>query len=187
MSKLVKNIIHPALVLTVICLVVTFLLALTNYITKDKIDTAGLEMNDVRAVLNTNASNIVIKKLSDTAYEASSDNNKIGYVFIYENKGYVGPVRVMTGVNSEGSVTGVKILSSKETAGLGSKAGDPSFLNQYSRSGGFIDAFKVVKEQPSADDEIQAVTGATVTSRAVTDAVNKGISEYKQLTGGASE
>ena len=70
----------------------------------------------------------------------------------------------------DGGVTGVNMLSIGETAGLGMEArDDPSFAAQYV---GKKDKLDVVKTAPESDSEIQAITGATITSKAVTNAVN---------------
>ena len=67
-------------------------------------------------------------------------------------------------------MTGLEFLTINETAGLGMNAKEESFRNQY--LGTAVDSFSLVKEAPSADNEIQAISGATITSTAVTNAVN---------------
>ncbi len=71
---------------------------------------------------------ITVDGVDVTYYEA---DNGAGYVFLTSNKGYGGPVEVMTGISADGQVTGVKLTSQDETPGLGQKALDASFTDQY--------------------------------------------------------
>ena len=83
----------------------------------------------------------------------------------------------MTGISTDGTVTGVSILSISDTPGLGMNAEKESFRDQYKKAapaGGFT----VIKNGTAGDTEISAMTGATITSQAVTDAVNDAIAQY---------
>ncbi len=80
----------------------------------------------------------------------------------------------MVGIDTSGKVTGVSILSISETAGLGMNARNESFINQYIGKSGTIGICK----NGASDTEIQALTGATITSKAVTSAVNTALSLY---------
>ena len=105
-------------------------------------------------------------------------------VFETEASGYGGKVKVMTGIDAEGAITGVVILSHDETPGLGANAEKPDFLNQFLQQapeGGL----EVIKYQTPGEGQIQAMTGATVTSTAVTNAVNQAIAQYNTVKGGA--
>ena len=84
----------------------------------------------------------------------------------------------MTGVDAEGKVTGVNILSHAETAGLGAKAAEQSFRDRFV---GLVSGITVSKDK-AGDNSVDAITGATITSRAVTDAVNAAI----EAAGGAN-
>ena len=105
-------------------------------------------------------------------------------MFETEASGYGGAVSVMTGIDSEGSVTGVVILAHEETPGLGANAEKEDFLQQYQQAapdGGF----EVIKYQTPQEGQVEAITGATITTRAVTDAVNQAIAQYQEIKGGA--
>lgn len=93
-----------------------------------------------------------------------------GFAVKVAPKGFGGSMEVMVGVSKDGILQGVKILSHSETPGLGANAEDASFTSQYEGKSGQL---KVVKTTPSAEDEIQAITGATITSKAVTDGINE--------------
>ena len=100
-----------------------------------------------------------------------------GYAIKVISKGYGGPIEIMVGLSSEGKVTGIKILAHTETPGLGANASNPEFSNQ------FIDRpteekLEVIKIAPSKENQIQAITGATITSDAITLGVNNAIDFY---------
>ena len=183
-----KEIIVPAVSLFLICVVVTALLALTNAVTAPKIDALAVETQEAskKQVLSSAASFSDEKQIekdgvSYTYYDGlASDGSVIGYVFVTSAKGYGGDISVMVGVLGDGTVAGVNILSINETAGLGMNAKNQSFLDQFLGKSGEIG---VAKNNPS-DTEIQALTGATITSRAMATAVNTALSLYAEIGGG---
>lgn len=183
-----KEILVPAVSLFLICVVVTALLALTNSVTAPKIDALAAETQEAakKEVLSSAASFSEEKQIekdgaSYTYYEGlSTDGSISGYVFVTSAKGYGGDISVMVGVLGDGTVAGVNILSINETAGLGMNAKNQSFLDQFLGKSGEIG---VAKNNPS-DTEIQALTGATITSRAMATAVNTALSLYAEIGGG---
>lgn len=188
MKKLnAKEVLIPAVSLLVICVVVTALLAVTNAITSPKIDSLSKETQEKtkKIVLNT-ATSFSEEKTVDvdgTQYKyfsGANDSEEVGYVFLTSSKGYGGEIGVMVGVNMNGAVTGVQVLSINETAGLGMNAKNESFLSQFVGKAGQVG---VAKSAPS-ETEIQALTGATITSKAMANAVNDALSGYNALKGG---
>lgn len=183
-----KEIIVPAVSLFLICVVVTALLALTNAVTAPKIDALAVETQEAskKQVLSSAASFSEEKQIekdgvSYTYYDGlSTDGSVMGYVFLTSAKGYGGDISVMVGVLGDGTVAGVNILSINETAGLGMNAKNQSFLDQFLGKSGEIG---VAKNNPS-DTEIQALTGATITSSAMATAVNTALSLYAEIGGG---
>ncbi|HIR11848.1 MAG TPA: RnfABCDGE type electron transport complex subunit G [Candidatus Fimenecus excrementavium] len=183
-----KEIIVPAVSLFLICVVVTALLALTNAVTAPKIDALAVETQDAskKQVLSSAASFSEEKQVekdgvSYTYYDGlASDGSVMGYVFVTSAKGYGGDISVMVGVLGDGTVAGVNTLSINETAGLGMNAKNQSFLDQFLGKSGEIG---VAKNNPS-DTEIQALTGATITSSAMATAVNTALSLYAEIGGG---
>ncbi len=89
----------------------------------------------------------------------------IGYCVEVSPNGFGGPISLMVGVNPDGAVTGVTILDHAETPGLGAKAENPDFLAQFNGKSG-----KIVLGKD--EDSVNAITGATITSKAVTTGVN---------------
>ena len=109
--------------------------------------------------------------LAQETRTVDKDGNVLGSVVVNVAKGYGGDISVMTGVDKDGKVTGVNILSHSETAGLGANAVKESFRDQFV---GLVKGITVSKDKPG-ENSIDALTGATVTSRAVTKAVNAAI------------
>ena len=186
MSPKVKQIFIPTVTLTLICLIITCLLAVTNDITADKISQQNAEAAAAsRLEVLPGAADFEEKQEGDVTYYIGKDQSgqDVGYVFTTAAAGYGGDVEVMTGIGTDGVVTGVTILSHSETPGLGAKADDPSFTDRYKKAvpdGGFV----VKKGSASADNEVAAITGATITSTAVTNAVNEAVELYSQVKGG---
>lgn len=188
MRSQLRSIIKPALVLFIICFIVTAALALTYAITKDTIaERAELDAVNARREVLVDASDFKImdnyksfveknKELDiiKEVYEGIKDSSVIGYVFSVESKGYGGIMKITVGVNVKGEITGVKIGDNSETPGLGSKASDKRFLSQFIN---IIpsEPLKVVKAKKVKDEEIAAVSGATISSKAVTKAVQAAV------------
>lgn len=116
---------------------------------------------------------------------AKDENQKaIGYVMtVTSHEGYAGDIQLSLGVRADGTLTKIEILSIKETAGLGMEAQNEKFKGQYTEVK--TDAFSVIKSQAvkSSDSEINAISGATITSSAVTNSVNAGLAFAKNLLG----
>ena len=107
----------------------------------------------------------------ESRVEAKKGDVVTGEIWIVTtHDGYAGDIRMAVGLK-DGQVTGVEMLKIGETTGLGMEARDnPAFTAQYKEKQ--VEQFRVVKTAPAAEDEIQAITGATITSKAVTNAVN---------------
>ena len=177
-----KDILKPALTLFIICLVVTALLAGTNLLTKDKIaEQAEITAQESRKIVLSDAETF---EEQDGCYVGLAGGETVGYVFETESKGYGGTVKVMTGIGADGMITGVVILEHEETPGLGANAERASFTDQYKQAVP-ADGITLVKNKAAGEGEIVALTGASITSRAVTDAVNQAIEQYNTVKGGA--
>lgn len=179
-----KRIIIPTVALFVICLVCTLLLALANNVTAPIIDKLA-EKNEIDSrmeVLGTAKSFKDGKSGKITYITGLNDKNEVeGYVFVTQAKSYGGQIKVMTGVDKDGKVTGVKLLDINDTVGLGMNAKKETFRNQYI---GLFDKITVQKNGADKEkNEIQALTGATISSNAVTDAVNAALADYEAVTG----
>lgn len=184
----VKEILIPTVSLFAIALVVTLLLALTNQVTAPKIaqlkiDTENKTKAEVLASATSfsDAKTVNVDGKEYTYYEGNADSGLVGYVFNSSAKGYGGDLEIMVGIDTDGKVTGVQIISINETAGLGMKAKESSFREQYNGKSGTLN---VIKNGNPGDSDIQALTGATITSKAVTLAVNQALAAYSTVSGG---
>ena len=163
-------------------LAVTALLAGTNLLTKDKIaEQSALEAEQSRKVVLSDADSF---EEADGYYIGKANNETVGYVFQTEAKGYGGAVKVMTGISADGQITGVVILEHSETPGLGANAEKASFTDQFKQTAP-EKGITLVKNKAPSDGEIEAMTGASITSRAVTNAVNEAITKYNTVKEGA--
>lgn len=175
-----KENIFPALILVIICLVVTLALAGTYSIANPII-----EQNQQKSA-DEARKEVLPEGDSFTEYDGTLaegvDNcyiadNKAGMAVTAEYKGFGGAVKVMIGIDADGKITGVKVTEHSETPGLGTKAADAGYLEQY----------KGVGEAGAAaigdDANIDAVTGATITSNAVYQSVSEALAQFKECGG----
>lgn len=117
-----------------------------------------------------------LKASEETVQEvfvAKKGSEIIGYVVKTTPNGFSGPVEVVTGVGIDGKLSGVRIGNCNETPGLGDLAKQPEFYEQY--TGKATDTEIGVSKSNPKENEIQALTGATITSRGVTRGVNAAI------------
>lgn len=109
-----------------------------------------------------------------------ASGNAIGYVFtVTTSAGYGGDITFSVGMKNDGTVNGYSILSISETAGLGMKAKEDAFKNQFNDKK--VDRFVVTKTGATTENQIDAISGATITSDAVTGGVNACIAYMKTL------
>lgn len=179
-----KRIIIPTVALFVICLVCTLLLALANNVTAPLIDELAkkTEIESRLKVLST-ATTFEDGKAGDIEYVTGLDDAKEikGYVFVTTTKSYGGDLQVMTGVDADGKVTGVEILSISDTAGLGMNAQKQDFRDRFK---GLVSGLTIQKNTADPEkNEVLALTGATITSNAVAKAVNEALANYETVTG----
>ena len=120
----------------------------------------------------------------NAALEAKdSSGNKIGYVIDATSKnGYGGDVQIALGITNEGEITAFSVVSHSETPGLGSRSTEPEFANQFSGMPAQIIEF--TKTGKTKENEIDAISGATITTTAVTEAVNEAIAFYNNTLKG---
>ncbi|MCR4615875.1 MAG: RnfABCDGE type electron transport complex subunit G [Clostridiales bacterium] len=183
--KTFKEFAVPTLILFLICAVAATLLALTNDVTAPKIQelASQTELAARKKVLAdaeefVQQDRITLDGKEYECFKGVKGDQTSGYVFTTVVKGYGGDIKVMTGVDAQGRVSGVEILEISETAGLGMNAKKPDFLNQF--IGKTFEIF-VSKDKPG-ENSVDALTGATISSRAVTSAVNNALRLYEAAT-----
>lgn len=189
MGKIIKN----TLILTIITVIAGLGLGLVYEITKEPIaateEQAKKEawqavFTDVNAdefeplevdesAAETAISDLGIKAVVNEVCKAGDE----GYIVtVTDKEGYGGDIKVTVGIQNDGTVSGVSILSISETAGLGMRATESSFQEQY--VGKNTEHFYVSKDGGEGE-AIDAISGATITSRAFTGAVNTAIGYCK--------
>lgn len=191
MKKLDINLVPiTTAILFLICVIVTFALAGTNFITKDRIaaleaETEKKAMAIVLPAEDYTEAKTTFENSEYTYYVAKNGEETKGYLISTSANGYGGEIKVMIGVDRAGTVTGVNILSAgDETPGLGANVTKKSFYSQFT---GKVKNIVLQKNQADSEkNEIKAVTGATISSTAVKNAVNDGLdileSVYKTET-----
>ncbi|MPM23883.1 Electron transport complex subunit RnfG [bioreactor metagenome] len=164
------------LILLAFAAVTALVLGLVNMITKDKIALIKEEKTStaMQAVLPADSYSKVDYSGGDTLVLTVYSAGDKGYVVEVGPSGFGGTIDMVVGVDTDGAVTGVSIISMSETSGLGSNATKEAFRSQYVGGTG---PFAVNKD----GGKINALTGATVTSRAVTKGVNAALDAVKTL------
>lgn len=118
-----------------------------------------------------------------TAQDASGAT--LGYVVtVTSHAGYGGDITFSVGITNEGVVNGYSITAISETAGLGMKAKESDFYSQFEEKA--VESLEVVKGSAAAENQIEAISGATITSRAVTNGVNVCLAYFRTIEGGSA-
>lgn len=191
-----KNMARLGIILMLFCVISAASLALTNNVTAGKIQEqiVAAEQDaltkafpaakefvafDEARVAQFSARN----ELKDVQgiWEAKSDGQTLGYVVKAAPVGYGDRIVTLVGVGPDGRISGLVIASaSGETPGLGANSLKPEFQAQYTGMGA-TGQLTVVKGAPTGDDQVQAITAATISSTAVTKAANEALTVWKEL------
>ncbi len=195
-----EEIIKLGLTLALICLVAGAALAVSYRLTQPTIEERARadRVEALRVVLPgvETFSELIEGEEIDYYRGGDGQGEVVGYAFSGAAKGYSSTISVMVGVDPQGTITGIKILDQKETPGLGTRAVEvpatrnfwqallgrgekgmavrPPFQGQF--AGKTVSQLQVVTGK--TDTKIEALTGATITSRAVTDAVQKSLQAF---------
>ena len=199
-----NTILKDTLILTVITLVAGGLLGLVYEITKEPIaqqeelakqeayqpvfeDADSFEVcveaedAEIAAYLAENG--FTAQTVNEIMEAKDASGETLGYAInMTTSEGYGGDISFSMGVQMDGTMNGISILSINETAGLGMNAQKDEFKNQYSNKN--VEAFEVTKTGASGDDQINAISGATITSNAVTGGVNAGLCAFNYVKEG---
>ena len=179
-----KAILVPTIALFIICLVSTALLGLANSVTAPKIEQLAIQTEiESRSEVLDSAETFEEKSDNGISYVVGlgKDGNEVGMVFTTTAKSYGGDMIVMTGVDMEGKITGVKLLQITDTPGLGMNADKPEFRDKFI---GMSNEITIKKNSANAaNNEIDALSGATISSNAVAEAVNKALDGFAKITG----
>jgi len=168
-----KEMLRYGFILALICFVASASLALINSLTKSRILAQGkveeeASLKDVMAMAErfepvNSGSDIIYYKAYD------KDGKFLGTAFKAQGKGYSSTIETMVGMDKDGAITAIKILNQNETPGLGARVVEPEFTGQFKH------------KNWQTLNEVNAITGATISSKAVTDSVKKKAEEIKAL------
>ena len=199
-----KNILKNTAILTAITLIAGTLLGLVFEITKEPIAVAKekAKQEAYMAVISEAESFEEYKEFdADKASEllkgagfdncdvveaavAKKGNDNIGAVVtVVDHEGYGGDIKISVGILNDGTVKGIEMLEIGETAGLGMKATEPDFKDQFKDKN--VSEFFYTKQGAKADNEIDALSGATITTNAVTNGVNSALVYFAEEMGGS--
>lgn len=197
MNSIIKN----TVILTVITLVSGLLLGMVYQITKEPIanqlektkqaayvavfddaasfEDSGLDLSNEKSVLESE--NLTMQDVTEVVNALDESGNILGYVFgVTTHEGYGGDIVISVGIANDGTVKGVEILDISETAGLGMKATTPEFKAQFANKN--VAAFAYSKTGATEANEIDALSGATITSNAMTNGVNAALCYFREVT-----
>ena len=195
-----REIVSPGIKLFVITVVAAALLGLVSSATKGPIEvnSAKAKKEAMAAVLTFVAPENFGEEIEPAETDlgvvsysvgyAGDGSTPLGYVVMIDTKAegyagdtpYGGKLLVAVGIDDKGIISGVKVLEHSETPGLGAHAaetGPGSFIGQFAEKAG---PFTVRKAPPFGENDIAAITSATITSRAVTSAVNNALEFYNE-------
>ena len=201
-----KKIVHDALILTAFTLVLGFVLGAVYGITKDPIAAAdeaktqaafqqvfadaesfeaygGFDEEEAVKLMEENGYN---DEIEDVQIAKDKSGNEIGYVItVTAKEASQANITFSVGITNDGTVNGYSITSIAETPGLGDKAKNEEFSSQFANKQ--VDSFSVVKQTPAAESEIESISGATITSRAMTNGVNACITYFHGILEGGAQ
>jgi len=172
------------LVLFIVCGLSAASLAVMNSVTKEPIARHEKQQTDeaLRGVFPD--ADEFVNSEPDRVWEALSNGQKAGRVFRTQVQGYSGPITLMFGTDSTGAITGLRVLSHTETPGLGAKITAAQFTDQFRNK---RPEQLILKKHDPARGQIDAITGATISSRAVTKALSTTIESFNSEKAGGGK
>jgi len=199
-----KKIIHDALILTAFTLVLGFALGLVYEVTKAPIAaadaaTAQAAYKEVFVDADSFEEFVFDEAEAATLMEENGYSDEItgvqeakdasgttlGYVItVIAKDASQANITFSVGIQNDGTVNGYAITDIAETPGLGDKVKTEEFSGQF--SGKLVESFTVVKQAPAADNEIESVSGATISSKAMANGVNACITYFQNVLEGGN-
>jgi len=180
----VKEVVRITSVLTLVCLICALLLSVVYGLANKKIElNKEKRVEEALTILAPEAINIEeITIEEETIYKLfDQTKNLIGYGFIASGQGYQGKIKMLVVADiSLEYLSGIEVVESLETPGLGAKIQKAPFKDQF-KNLSIINDIACIKNDTPKTGQIKAITGATVSSRAVVNTLNKRIKEIKKL------
>jgi Na+-translocating ferredoxin:NAD+ oxidoreductase subunit G len=170
-------------ILLIITMIAGILLGVANNLTKEAIiENSKISKEDLSYIMPE------AEKIQDMdieldsegnikeVYEAVNGSDTVGYVLKVTSKGFHGAIDFVVGISKEDKVSGIKVLSHNETPGLGAKISEEKFTSRFKDKP--LEYLEVVKVTPNKETEVEAISGATSSSKASVNAVNEAITFY---------
>lgn len=168
-----KEIVRYGFILALICIVAAGLLAGVNSVTKPRI------FAQIQSELESGLKDVIpeairfepVKSADEIIYYKAFDKNGkfLGAAFKATAKGYSSSIETIAGISRDGKMTAIKVVSQNETPGVGNQVADPVFTKRFSQ------------KNIQSLNEVEAITGATVSSKAVIDSVSQKAQEIMGL------
>lgn len=171
-----NDLLKPVVVLTVICLVVSFALAYTNKITLPIIEANAAKAADAARVELLPQATDGFEKVDiemENIVEMYKAKNDAGYVITSTSKGYGGTIKFMTAYDNDGKIVDIKVLEIAETPGLGMKIAEKDFLNQF-----------IGRGEEFSKSNVDIMAGVTISSNATINALNTALKAFNEKAKG---
>jgi electron transport complex protein RnfG len=179
---MIKELINKIITLFVVCLLASGGLAFTYAATKEKIEKERLreqlEAAEKALPQAENFQEFKVEKRGNVGavYKGEKNGEVVGYAVQVSPRGFGGPINLMVGIDPSGKVVGIKVVEHLETPGLGGEIEKDWFRNQF--------VGKSLKDKLKVKEDIDAIMGATISSRGVTEGVREALEFFKsQLEG----
>ena len=180
-----KEVVHIIATLTLIGVIAGGSLSLVNNWAAPKI-AINQKAETERAIYLVHLDGKRYEEIKNAGFEVyrvfNEADSSVGYSLVYSGNGFQGKIKLMIGLSDDISkITSIEVLEQSETPGLGTKILEPPYKDQYN---GLVTtpAVKLVKGlEPSNPNEVQSITGATISSRAVVTIVNDGVAKLRAL------
>jgi electron transport complex protein RnfG len=167
---------YPIIFITLVVLISISLLTFTNHVTEAKRE----EQRELRVteMLSEMFPDMSRYEFIDEIYVVYDDTSIIGYAYIAQGKGYGGYIDILVGLEDENTIKGIDIIKNSESPGLGARIIEDKYRDQY------IDLDIADSEMNFYGGKIDSITGATISSKAVADAVRTtALEKVKELFG----
>ncbi len=184
-NKSKKNILNNSVVRMIGALTIVGIISGAILVFVYKYATPRIE-NNIKAATNRAIENIFpdaqnVQKEKDIYKVTGKDGNLMGYAFTAEGNGYQGTIKLLVGIDPEiSAIQGIEILESQETPGLGAEISGNKFKKQFKNLSVSEVITYVKNKKPEKPGEIEAIAGATISSRAVVSIINKKMEEIKR-------
>lgn len=168
---------RPVIALVVICMVAGVLLGVVHQMTAPlaEANAAARAQATYEELIPTATAfepvDCAIEGCTAVLEAKDSTGTLIGYVVVAESKGYGGPVPVAVAFDTNGTVTSITVMANSETPGLGTRVSDESYIGQYIG----------LEAKPVTADDIDLISGATISSKAALAAFNHAVEAYEEV------